>query len=661
MSAVTSLALPTSPVSTPELDISLHHRDLFNGVAGELGLGFKWQSDALQSHLISGYGDLDLSFKDRIKYQTWRFPFAKNKALQRDLGRVRETLESKRQAAVANSVAVTVPYATNPDLSHLTTAEREVIRRLLEAVPILKELDILFKDDRGLKIWEHVRQQGDAKSLWLFEKLSQNAGYYSRPAEEQKFCSPANNFPNPRPTYGTVMPSSLLPTNLSEQALEESARVMTGATKDPMENPYLSPLTVLTPDPSDPIGWKWTKINQDPRFQDRILRLAEIIHNAASTPGIDRTLKAQLLSTESSLLSDDPTSMFSEDKTWVIQSSGHLEIGIGPSGGYSPMSKVCGATLYIAVERKGAADKFKKYLLPLMPKLEKRLSELLGENVYKARTEIPTNSVVRVVDAIVSTGATYYPTLAFVGPDSGPVAKAGRVKRIIIANHHEAKANKMLLPIAKVALVPELAPLVSESHFVDDSTGHEMMHAIGPRPDDLVTVDGKLIRTHDAIGAANYDAIEESKANVAGLVAFVALRDEGIAEFDADYVRQTMTTYAAGLMRQMRFGNRAHGSGAAAELGWFFKEGALKIKSVTTDSATENRIDIDFTAMEKALEKLWVHISRIQATGDKGGAKAYLEDMRGAIPESLYGIVDRINAAGIPVDVALSYPDLSGI
>lgn len=572
-----------------------------------------------------------------------------------DIVRVNVALELKRRAAVESSLALAKPYTTKPEIDHLTPAEREVIRRLSAAVPVLQELDILFKDDRGLGFLRELESHGDEASLRWFRKVAHDVPDPS-PLAKKKGHSVLPSFPDPRPTYETVMPSALIPPGLDDEAFKAMVQAVSATHPEAMYNRYLSPLTTIVRDDTEPCGWRYVKVNRDPRFAARLARLAGIINHAAATPDLDESLKFQLTQVAEGLTNDDIFSHYADDRAWVVQSSGNLEITIGLGYGYSPMGKVRGAGLMIGVEKRGEADWLQKYIVPHLTALEEKFADLIGRDVYQART-IPNTSVVRVVDVLIDTEAKFRATLAFVHPSSGPVAREGLVKRVILANHHKAKFDWILGPLAPIALKPELAQLVSAEHFVMFAAAHEMMHALGPRPDMTVEREGRAVRISDAIGDNLYDAVEESKANVGGMVALAYLRDHvpesGVT---AQYVRQVQTTFVAGLLRQIRFGNRAHGGGARAEMAWLFLADA---GAVHLDG--EN-LDIGFASLEPALEGLWGHIGRMQALGSQAMAWDYLKEKpKTGLPDGLDQVIANINAAGIPVDVDMVYPNLDAL
>lgn len=643
-----------------DADRSYRHRVLWNETAQELGYGLRWYSDGGVPHKIDA-GDLFVPVADLDQYGLKAgTPWQQAEGLRKAIERVDKTLEEKRIDNLRKSVGAVVDYPTNPSVGHLTEPERELIRRLSQTLPVLTRLDIVLKDRRGPEFRNAIFRKGDLLGLKQFDRLSLNQCSPSLgriKGANPAYCSPVDFFPNERPTLDNNFPTELVPADLSEGDREAMAKAFP---IDPAYNPYLSPLTSLTRNPQAPAGWSWTKINRDPRFQKEIEQLAEGIAHAAATPGLDPTIRADLLTTVTTLLNDDPVSQYGEDAAWVHQRTGNLEVIVGLEGGYSPMGKVRGATLFLAVERKGAADAFKQNLVPFLPSLEKKLAELVntrvGRSVYNARP-ISGDSVVRVVDALAWPGGKPYATLAFVGPDSGPVAsQRGLAKRIMVSNHVEAKGEKILLPLAKTALVPEQARYVTIDHFLLDTTAHEMMHPIGPRSDAKLP-DGT--RAADKIGDGVYNMVEESKSNVGGLVAIAEMRRKGVRGIDEVFLKKAYATYAAGVLRQMRFGGKAHGGGAAAETAFLFREGAMRLKKVKTGGVSENRIEVDFALMEKAVEKLWVHIASLQATGDKEGAEKLVKELPKTMPDAVQTILDRVNAAGIPVDVEMQYPDLT--
>ena len=153
---------------------------------------------------------------------------------------------------------------------------------------------------------------------------------------------------------------------------------------------------------------------------------------------------------------------------------------------------------------------------------------------------------------------------------------------------------------------------------------------------------------------ARYNGFEEGKADVLGLYMVTALRAQGeIPEgtLDDDYV-----TFLASIFRSVRFGAAsAHGRANVARFNFFQDLGAF------TRNAESGRYRVHPERMALAVDSLSATILRIQGEGDRAGADAFMERF-GRIGPELQGDLDRLAAAGIPVDVVFEQgPDVLGL
>ena len=104
------------------------------------------------------------------------------------------------------------------------------------------------------------------------------------------------------------------------------------------------------------------------------------------------------------------------------------------------------------------------------------------------------------------------------------------------------------------------------------------------------------------------------------------------------------TTFMAGIFRSVRFGAAsAHGKANMLTFNYFQNEGAF----VRTE---DGRYAIDFDKMKVAVEKLAGDILKHQGDGDYEATKAWMGEMSVIKPE-LQADLDRVNEAGIPVDI----------
>ncbi len=646
------------PPFTIVAEDSTRHRELWNKVAEELGYKFRWVRDGAAPHQVDE-GDLEISPEDHTRFGwTSETRFVDARPLQDALRAVGARLEEKRVRNLWIEKDLRLRYPTYPDISQLDPAEREMLRRLLPVLPLLKELDRDLKDYRGRTFLGHMSQVGDRLGWDRFHQANFNGcspALGRRKDAQKEFCSPVYYFPNQRPVEG-YFPSEMVPPSVTDADKDRMAHAVKD---DPMYNPYLAPLTALEPDPTSPVGYSWKKFNQDPRIRDKALKIAEILEEAAATPGLRPSYHQLLQASAATFRNDDPFSNYGEDAAWVKAADGNLEFAVGVMGNYAPMGKIRGAGLILGVERRGEADSIKRHFLPLQQDLEDRLSDLIGvdangRKIYQARP-ISADNPVRVVDLLADTAGHFFEVLAYVGPDAGPVVRRGEVKRIVAANHNEAKARAILLPLAQIAIVPWQRKYVTEAHFVSESAAHELRHPSGPRIDQRGP-DGA--RVGDTIGTDFWAQLEESKANLGALVAKRELVSRGTPGFDEEYFKAAQTTYAAALIRQLRFGYHGHGGGAASEFAALLQRGAVRLTTVVEKGRKRLYVEVDYAKSGPANEAEWVSIGRTQALGDKQGAEQYAQRAEQGIPKEFDFILDRITAAGIPVDVEMVYPDL---
>jgi len=140
---------------------------------------------------------------------------------------------------------------------------------------------------------------------------------------------------------------------------------------------------------------------------------------------------------------------------------------------------------------------------------------------------------------------------------------------------------------------------------------------------------------------------EEAKADVMGAYNVLFMMQKG--QIPAAERPQMMTTYFAGLLRAVRWGDGdAHGRGAALQYGY------LKSKGAFSWDAGQQRFRVDDAAMAAGVRDLVAEIVRRQGDGDYAGMVAFfdkyahLDDNARAVNATL---------GGIPVDIAPVYPD----
>jgi hypothetical protein len=117
-----------------------------------------------------------------------------------------------------------------------------------------------------------------------------------------------------------------------------------------------------------------------------------------------------------------------------------------------------------------------------------------------------------------------------------------------------------------------------------------------------------------------------------------------MGEFTETDLMDNYVTFMAGIFRSVRFGAAsAHGKANMIRFNYFQKKGAF----TRNDDGTYS---IDFVKMKEASTELTKLILHIQGDGDYTGAKQ-LVDQSGVIKPVLQSDLDKLSAAGIPVDI----------
>ncbi|MCH6572211.1 MAG: Zn-dependent hydrolase, partial [Proteobacteria bacterium] len=137
--------------------------------------------------------------------------------------------------------------------------------------------------------------------------------------------------------------------------------------------------------------------------------------------------------------------------------------------------------------------------------------------------------------------------------------------------------------------------------------------------------------------------MEEGKADVLGVYMITSLHQQG--ELDGGALMDYYVTFLAGIFRSVRFGaSSAHGKANMVRFNFFHDMGAF---SRDPDSG---QYRVDFERMQESIAALSALILTLQGDGDYAGASRLLAD-KGNIGDDLQADLDRLAAAGIPVDI----------
>ena len=262
--------------------------------------------------------------------------------------------------------------------------------------------------------------------------------------------------------------------------------------------------------------------------------------------------------------------------------------------------------------------------------------------------ELGALAPIRVVNVLFTAGDANsgVQTAAFNLPNDERVIRDHGSKRVMLKNVQEAKFQQVLTPISALVLPFGERRDVSFDAFFTHILMHELMHGLGPH---AVEVDGRDTTVRQAL-RETYSAIEEAKADVAGLWALHFLIDRGV--IDRSLERSIYTTFLASTFRSIRFGiDEAHGRGVAIQLNTFLDAGAVTV-------GPDGRFRVNHTRIREAVTGLTRRLMTIQAQGDYAEATQLLETL-GVVRPDVQRMLDRLG--GVPIDIQPRYTTVEAL
>jgi hypothetical protein len=366
-------------------------------------------------------------------------------------------------------------------------------------------------------------------------------------------------------------------------------------------------------------------------YQSELALAASLLRDAAGA-ATDPTLRRFLETRAAALLSDD---YYESDVAWMELDSA-VEPTFGPYETYADGWFNAKAAFEAFVSVRDDAETRK--VARLSAELQDIEDHLPMDPAWR-NPKLGALAPIRVVNQIFAAGEARrgVTTAAFNLPNDERILREKGAKRVMLKNVQDAKFQKVLRPISKVALTPDDEKRVSFDAFFTHILMHEMVHGLGPhgleRPTGRTTVREQL--------GASYPAMEEAKADVVGLLALHRLVDRGVLPKELE--RTMYATFLASAFRSIRFGvNEAHGRGVALQLNWFLDQGGVAV-------GKDGRFHVVDGKIRAAVDSLSAEILAIQARGDAAAAKALLDRMAVVRPE-VARVLERLR--GIPVDIA---------
>jgi hypothetical protein len=366
-------------------------------------------------------------------------------------------------------------------------------------------------------------------------------------------------------------------------------------------------------------------------FKDQHSRAAELILKAAELaedPGLKKylTLRADALLTNLYQPSDF---------AWMEMKKSNIDFIVGPIENYEDQlfGYKAAHESFVLIKDPAWSAKLEKFNA-MLPGLQ---AGLPVDPAYKA--EKPgTDADMNVYDAIYYAGDCNAgsKTIAINLPNDPEIHLAVGSRKLQLKNSMKAKFDNILMPIASMLIDESQRQHITFDAFFENTTFHEVSHGMGVKN----TINGKG-SVREAL-KEQYTSLEEAKADIMGLYLVTKLYEMG--EITSGEVMNNYVTFFAGIFRSSRFGAAsAHGKANMLSLKYFADNGAF----VYQDNGFYK---VDLEKMKKAVESLLGKILKVQGDGDYDTAKIWVEG-DGVMTESLRRDLNRVNTAGIPVDI----------
>jgi hypothetical protein len=506
-------------------------------------------------------------------------------------------------------------YATVPlkaDLSHLTADEREALVLMIRASDIMDDLFwVGAYGDKGTLLGTI-----DDPALTAFAKI--NYGPWDRLAGNRPFL----------PGYGDKPPgANFYPADMSREEFE--------AWDEPGKTGLYSYVR------RDPDG-ALKLVPYSDMHRNELNEAAGLLREAATLVG-NRAMKHYLELRADAFISDDYQP---SDMAWMDMKDNRIELVIGPIETYE--DRLYGYRTafesFVLIKDLEWSERLERFAA-FLPALQRGLPV---PDEYKAETP-GTDADLNAYDAIYYAGDANAgaKTIAINLPNDEQVQLAKGTRRLQIKNAMQAKFDKILVPIAGQLIAEDLQPHITFNAFFSNVMFHEVAHGLGIKN----TLDGRGT-VREAL-LEHGSALEEAKADVLGLYMITELFEQG--ELQEGEILDHYVTFLAGIFRSVRFGaSSAHGRANMIQFNYFSERGAFA-------RGDDGRYRVDLEKMREAVQELAGRILVIQGDGDHAAAGALLES-HGVIQAALAEDLERINAAGIPVDVVFEQGlDVAGL
>ncbi len=504
----------------------------------------------------------------------------------------------------ADLVAKYTTFRLTSDLSGLSDSERAMIPILIEAAQAMD--DIFWMEAYGDP--DEFLSSIEDPGLRRFAAI--NYGPWDRLAGNEPFLEGVG----PKPQG-----SGFYPADITREEFDVAAE----------DNPELASLYTLVR--RDAAG-ELVAVPYAEVFADRVEFAAAKLREAAELAE-DPGLRTYLELRAEALLTDDYQP---SDLAWMDMKDNGIDVVIGPIETYEDQlfGYKAAHEAYVLIKDREWSERLERYAA-LLPPLQEGLPV---PDAYKQETP-GSEADLGAYDAVYYAGDANAgsKTIAINLPNDEEVQLAKGTRRLQLKNSMEAKFDRILVPIGDLLIAEDQRQYITFDAFFANTMFHEVAHGLGIKN----TLDGQGTVREALMEQAS--ALEEGKADVLGLYMVAALSEMG--ELPGVDLRDNMVTFVTSIFRSIRFGaSSAHGRANVVRFNFFEEMGAF------TRNADTGTYSVDFDRTMEAMEALSAKILTLQGDGDYDGVRELMSTY-GQVGPQLQADLERVNAAGIPVDI----------
>ena len=509
------------------------------------------------------------------------------------------------------------PVKIRFDQSHLTDREKQMVAKLVDAAGLLDCIYWRQSDPEGLKLYVALEGSTNSQNQMIRELLKINGGRYLQIEDDKPFigtepASPGRGFYLPNETRANlekrISDGSFKKSEVySPYTIEKTCAVGTqaeywGPCFDPYHAAYGEFLNPMAADLREA-----AELSDDPAFANFLRLRAD------------------------ALLNDD---YYKSDLVWMDLQNPKFDVVFAPyevyTDGLLGVKTSFGASVMIRNDAESQKlEVFQKYV----PELQESLP-LAPEDLPSERGQ---HQPMEVVDAIYRAGDLLhgYQAVADNLPNDPRIHEEKGSKKIFWKNFLDARVNYIILPLAERLMRADQAKMVTGEGTLDFVVLHEISHGLGPT---------RVHATKQGIGEAigpQYSALEESKADITGMMCVKWLVDHGA--IPKEKLNEIYASFLGESFRTIRFGiAEAHGSGSMMEISYLTEQGAIRRDSPT------GLYSVDFDKMPAAIASLARELLTQENTGDRTRTETWFKKYA-VMPPELAAALSK--GSDIPVDV----------